>query len=129
MSGPRPPKSTAGVPWLGAALAAQTLSLGGSAAAQRRLLAAVGTRLPRRAMFGLALASAGLSSLIPAGQLPATAWLTGQYRRRGALGAWGCGPWWPTGSPPPLPSWRCCWLVPPLPVWAAPCFSPQPRSS
>ena len=77
------------LPWLGAALAAQTLSLGGSAAAQRRLLAAVGTRLPRRAMFGLALASAGLSSLIPAGQLPATAWLTGQYRRRGAPGALG----------------------------------------
>jgi len=77
------------LPWFGAALAAQTLSLGGSAAAQRRLLAAVGTRLPRRAMFGLALASAGLSSLIPAGQLPATAWLTGQYRRRGAPGALG----------------------------------------
>jgi hypothetical protein len=39
--------------------AARTLSLGGSATAQRWLLAAVGTRLPRRAMFGLALASAG----------------------------------------------------------------------
>jgi uncharacterized membrane protein YbhN (UPF0104 family) len=77
------------LPWLGAALAAEALSLGGSAAAQRRLLAAVGTRLPCWAMFGLALASAGLSSLIPAGQLPATAWLTGQYRRRGAPGALG----------------------------------------
>ena len=77
------------LPWFAAAVAAETLSLMGSAAVQRRLLAAVGTRPPRRAMFGLALASAGLSSLIPAGQLPAGAWLTGQYRRRGAPGALG----------------------------------------
>jgi len=88
--------------------AARTLSLGGSATAQRWLLAAVGTRLPRRAMFGLALASAGLSSLIPAGQLPlppgSPASTAAAVRR--ALG--GYGPWWLTGSPPPSPSWRCC---------------------
>lgn len=70
-------------------MAAEALSLGGSAAAQRKLLAAVGTWLPRRDIFGLALAYAGLGSLLPAGQLPATAWLTGQYRRRGAPGALG----------------------------------------
>jgi len=96
------------LPLLGAALAARTLSLGGSATAQRWLLAAVGTRLPRRAMFGLALASAGLSSLIPAGQLPlppgSPASTAAAVRR--ALG--GYGPWWPTGSPPPSPSRRCC---------------------
>jgi len=88
--------------------AARTLSLGGSATAQRWLLAAVGTRLPRRAMFGLALASAGLSSLIPAGPLPlppgSPASTAAAVRR--ALG--GYGPWWPTGSPPPSPSRRCC---------------------
>jgi len=96
------------LPLLGAALAARTLSLGGSATAQRWLLAAVGTRLPRRAMFGLALASAGLSSLIPAGQLPLPPGSPAATAAAVRRALWGYGPWWPTGSPPPSPSWRCC---------------------
>jgi putative heme transporter len=79
------------LPWLGAAVAAEVVSLACAAAAQRRLLAAGGASLPGRAMFGLALGSTGLGRLLPAGPATATAWLTGQYRRRGidgTLGLW-----------------------------------------
>ena len=77
------------MPWLGAAAAAEALSLACSAAAQHHLLAVGGVRFPKRAMAGLALASAGLGRLMPAGPVSATAWLTGQYRRRGAHGTLG----------------------------------------
>src|SRR5262245_47849752 len=79
------------MPWLGAAVTAEIVSLAASAAGQRRLLAAGGVRLRWRAVFGLAVGYAGLTSLLPAGPVAAMAWVTSQYRRRGAstfLGLW-----------------------------------------
>jgi uncharacterized membrane protein YbhN (UPF0104 family) len=77
--------------WLAVAASAQTVSLAGSAAAQRQLLTAGGARLPWRTLFGVVLASTGLGRVMPAGPVTGGAWQTREYRRRGtgaALGMW-----------------------------------------
>jgi hypothetical protein len=86
--------------WLGVAVIAQIVSLGGSAAAQRHLLT-VGRRwLPWRTSFGVVLASTGLGRVKPAGPV------MGALGRRGSIvaaarkTALGCGRCWPEGSPP-----------------------------
>ncbi len=71
------------LPWLLAAAAAEAISFYCYAAVQRRLLMAGGARLSRRSMVGLAVASTGLTNLVPGGVAPAGGWLVGQYRRRG----------------------------------------------
>ena len=75
--------------WLGAAVAALGVSLAGGAAAQRRLLAAGGSRLRWPVVAGLVLASTGLAKVLPAGPLSGGAWQIAQYRRRGASAAVG----------------------------------------
>jgi len=80
------------LPWLGAAAAAEAVCVAGLVMAQRQLLAAVGARLPVRAVAGAVFASAGLARLLPAGPAAAAAWQAGQYRRRdpagGTAGVW-----------------------------------------
>lgn len=75
--------SPAGVPWLAAAMAAETASFLCYAGVQRRLLAAGGARLQRRTVARLAVAATGLSNLVPGGTAPSSGWLVSQYRRHG----------------------------------------------
>jgi uncharacterized membrane protein YbhN (UPF0104 family) len=75
--------------WLGAAIAAQMVSLAGGTAAQRWLLAAGGARLRWPILFGLVLASTGLARVMPAGPVTGGAWQVREYRRRGAGAAAG----------------------------------------
>jgi len=70
--------------WLGAAVAAQGVTLAGGTAAQRQLLAAGGAWLRWRTVFGLVLASTGLARVMPAGPVTGGAWQVREYRRRGA---------------------------------------------
>jgi len=77
--------------WLSVAVAAQIMSLAGSTAAQRLLLAAGGARVPWRALYGLVLASTGLARVMPAGPVTGGAWQVREYRRRGA--GTGAGTW------------------------------------
>ena len=77
--------------WLGAVVAAQSVSLASGAAAQCRLLAVGGARLRWRIVFGLVLASTGLAKVMPAGPVTGGAWQVRQYRRRDAsstAGVW-----------------------------------------
>ena len=77
--------------WLGVAAAAELASLASGAAAQRQLLAADGTQLPWRTVFGVVLASTGLARVMPAGPVAGGAWQMCEYRRRGAsatAGVW-----------------------------------------
>jgi uncharacterized membrane protein YbhN (UPF0104 family) len=81
----------ANLPWLVAAAAAQILSLGCYAGAQRRLLRAGDVRLAYRSVLALTIAATGITALVPGGVVPASGWLIGQYRRRGVgmrLAAW-----------------------------------------
>jgi uncharacterized membrane protein YbhN (UPF0104 family) len=77
------------LPWLGAA---EAVCVVGLVMAQRQLLAAVGARLPVRAVAGAVFASTGLARLLPAGPAAAATWQAGQYRRRdaasGTAGVW-----------------------------------------
>jgi len=82
LSGPR-------VWWLGVAVAAETVSLAGGAAAQRQLLAGGGAYLPWRTVSALVLASTGLARVMPAGPVTGGAWQVQEYRRRGAGAAAG----------------------------------------
>ncbi len=75
--------------WLGAAVAAQMVSLAGGTAAQRWLLAAGGARLRWPTLFGLVFASTGLARVMPAGPVTGGAWQVREYRRRGAGAAAG----------------------------------------
>jgi uncharacterized membrane protein YbhN (UPF0104 family) len=77
--------------WLGAAAAAQMVSLAGGAAAQLQLLAIGGARLRWRVVVGLVFASTGIARLMPAGPLAGGAWQVREYHRRGvgtATGVW-----------------------------------------
>src|SRR5215470_8563767 len=77
--------------WITLAVAAQIMSLAGSTAAQRLVLAAGGARVPWRALFGTVLASTGLARMMPAGPVTAGAWQVREYRRHGAgtgVGIW-----------------------------------------
>jgi putative heme transporter len=79
------------LPWLVVALGAEAGSFMAYAMAQRRLLAAGGARLRRRTLFALTFATTSISSLLPVGVLPSSAWLISQYHRRGVsipLAAW-----------------------------------------
>jgi uncharacterized protein (TIRG00374 family) len=79
------------VPWLVFALGAEGGSFLAYAMAQRRLLAAAGARLRRRTLFALTFATTSISSLLPVGVLPSSAWLISQYHRRGVsvpIAAW-----------------------------------------
>ncbi len=71
------------LPWLFAAIAAETASFVCYALVQRRLLIAGGALLTRRSMLSLAVAATGLTNLVPGGTAPASGWLVRQYRRRG----------------------------------------------
>lgn len=71
------------IPWLFAALGAETLSFFCYALVQRRLLLAGGAVVTRRSMLSLVVAATGLTNLVPGGTAPASGWLVGQYRRRG----------------------------------------------
>jgi len=77
--------------WLGAAVAAEIVSVAAGAAAQRRLLAAGGARVRWRTLFGIVLASTGLAKVMPAGPVTGGAWQVREYCRRGAgavAGVW-----------------------------------------
>ena len=77
--------------WLGAAAAAQMVSLAGGTAAQLQLLAIGGARLRWRIVVGLVFASTGIARLMPAGPLTGGAWQVREYHRRGvetAAGVW-----------------------------------------
>ena len=77
--------------WLGAAAAAQMVSLACGAAAQLQLLAIGGVRLRWRIVFGLVFGSTGIAKLMPAGPLTGGAWQVREYHRRGvsaATGVW-----------------------------------------
>jgi uncharacterized membrane protein YbhN (UPF0104 family) len=75
--------------WLGAAAAAQMVSLAGGAAAQVQLLAIGGAQLRWRIVFRLVLASTGIARLMPAGALTGGAWQVREYHRRGVGAAAG----------------------------------------
>jgi putative heme transporter len=77
--------------WLGAAAAAQIVSLAGGAAVQLQLLAMDGARLRWGIVFGLVFASTGIARLMPAGPVAGGAWQVREYHRRGvdaAAGVW-----------------------------------------
>jgi hypothetical protein len=77
--------------WLGAAAAAQIVSLAGGAAVQLQLLAMDGARLRWGIVFGLVFASTGIARLMPAGPVTGGAWQVREYHRRGvgaAAGVW-----------------------------------------
>jgi uncharacterized protein (TIRG00374 family) len=70
------------LPWLGAAVAAQALSLACYSAAQRRLLKAGGAALRFRTVFGLTVGATGIGAVVPGGVVPASGWLISQFRIR-----------------------------------------------
>lgn len=70
------------LPWLGLAIVAEFLSLACYSAAQRRLLAAGGARLPYRTVFALTTAATGITAVVPGGVVPAGGWLVSQFRDR-----------------------------------------------
>lgn len=71
------------LPWLAAAVGAETVSIVCYAAAQRRLLISGQKRVKLGPMVLLTAAATGISDLVPAGVVPAGGWLVDQYRRRG----------------------------------------------
>jgi hypothetical protein len=71
------------LPWLGVAVAAESLSFLCYAFVQHGLLVEGGARLPRRDMVSLAVAATGLTNLLPGGTAPSSGWLVAQYRKRG----------------------------------------------
>jgi putative heme transporter len=71
------------LPWLGVAVAAESLSFLCYAFVQHGLLVEGGARLPRRDIVNLAVAATGLTNLLPGGTAPSSGWLVAQYRKRG----------------------------------------------
>ena len=71
------------LPWLGVAIAAESLSFLCYAFVQHGLLVEGGARLPRRDVINLAVAATGLTNLLPGGTAPSSGWLVAQYRKRG----------------------------------------------
>ncbi|MGC8628062.1 MAG: lysylphosphatidylglycerol synthase transmembrane domain-containing protein [Acidimicrobiales bacterium] len=75
------------LPWLALSGASEVAALGAAALAQSRLLRAGGSSVRFSSLFGITLAANAVADLVPAGVAPASGWLVGQYRSRGASSA------------------------------------------
>jgi uncharacterized membrane protein YbhN (UPF0104 family) len=65
-------------------VALEAAAIGAAALAQSRLLRSGGTSVRLGSLFGVTLAANAVADLVPAGIAPASGWLAGQYRSRGA---------------------------------------------
>ncbi len=74
------------LPWVGAAVGAEFVSFVFYSLVQDALLRAGQTTLPLGVLLRLAIASSGLRALLPAGAVPSSGWLYGEYRELGVPG-------------------------------------------
>ena len=72
------------LPWLALSAALEAAAIGAAALAQSRLLGSAGISVRLGSLFGVTLAANAVADLVPAGVAPASGWLAGQYRSRGA---------------------------------------------
>ncbi len=72
------------LPWLALSGALEAAAIGAAVLAQSRLLRSGGSAMGFKSLFGITLAANAVADLVPAGVAPASGWLVGQYRSKGA---------------------------------------------